>query len=269
MKHVLVYSAFISCSFCLHGQSVDRVEVNGVLYSNNNDVEAVTIFNKSSNKGTITNKKGEFTIKVALNDVIEISALQFQTMSITVDEGDIKANDLKIYLVEHINQLDAVTLSSGLSGNILVDVDNIKKVKPITIHMGNMNVDFEYNDDKAFDNEAIGNHLKSVIDPEARNYLPDAVKILELLFKKDLSIKMGVPKEREEKPQLKKLLDVYSHKDINQTFNISLEHVEAFVAFVEEKGIRPQYFIPENEIHLIEFLMQQRELFIKYQDVKN
>ncbi|MDD7886661.1 hypothetical protein [Flavivirga sp. 57AJ16] len=268
MKRTLISSVFIFLSLYLSGQSINRIEIKGVLLSATNDVEAVTIFNTSSNKGTITNDKGEFIVKVALHDVIEISALQFQTVFVTVDADVIKSKQLKIQLVEQINQLDAVTLSSGLTGNILADVGNVKVVEPIRVDMGNINEAFEYNDVKAFDREVIDNHLKAVINPEARNYLPDAVKILELLFKKDLSIKMNPSKEYvEEKP--KDLLDVYSRNYISKNFNIPPDRVSAFVAFIEQQGMDMELYKRENEIRLIAFLIKQKKLFLKLQNVKN
>ncbi len=270
MKQVLAVFILFFLSLCVSGQSIDRVEVKGIILSASNDVEAVTIYNTSSNKGTITNDKGEFVIKVALRDVIEISALQFQTVSVAVDKDVVKTKQLKIQLVEQVNQLDAVTLSSGLTGNILTDVANVKTVEPIRVNMENIDAAFEYNDVKAFDSEVVENHLKSVIDPEARNYLPDAVKILELLFKTNLSPKINLSKERvKEKPRVKKLLDVYSRKYIIQTFNIPSNQVSAFIDFVEEKGIASKLYKRENEIQLIEFLIKQSELFLKLQDVKN
>ncbi len=264
MKRVLTSFVFLFLSLHTSGQSIHRVEVKGIILSVSNDVEAVTIFNTSSHKGTITNEKGEFIIKVALRDVIEISALQFQTVSITVDADVVKTKQLKIQLVEQINQLDAVTLSSGLSGNILADVTNVKTVEPIRVDMGNINAAFEYNDVKAFDKNVIQNHLTSIIDPEARNYLPKPLEILELLFKRNLtSIKIFSPAEKERKPKPKDLLDVYSHKDISKTFNIPLEEVGAFVVYVEEKGVDSKFFKHENDIQLVEFLLKQSELFLK------
>ncbi|AUP78408.1 carboxypeptidase-like regulatory domain-containing protein [Flavivirga eckloniae] len=269
MERVLVSFIFIFLPLYISGQSTNRIEVQGVLFSPNNDVEAVTIFNKTSKKGTITNEKGEFAIKVAMYDVIEISALQFQTVTVIIDEDVIKAKQLKIQLVEQVNRLDAVTLSSGLSGVITTDIANIKKVTPIHINMGDMNVDFEYNDEKAFDKVVIQNHLKSVINPEARNYLPDPIKIFKLLFKKDLPVKINLLEGKEkERPNQKYFLDAYDHKYISETFNIPLDQVEVFIVFVEEKGIDSKLFKPENEMQLIEFLIKQRESFLKLQDVK-
>ncbi|GAA3624015.1 carboxypeptidase-like regulatory domain-containing protein [Flavivirga jejuensis] len=270
MKLVLTPFIFIFLSLYASGQSIDRIEINGIILSTDNDVEAVTIFNTSSNKGTITNEKGVFVIKAALRDIIEISALQFQTVSITIDADVIKTQQLKIHLVQQVNRLDAVVLSSGLSGNILTDVANVKTIKPIYIDMGNMDVDFEYNDVKAFDNEVVVNHLKAIINPEARNFMPDIVKIFKLLTKKDLPLKVNLLKEKvKERPEQKDLLDVYDHKAISTIFNLPLEHVGDFVAFVEEKGINSELFKRENEMYLIEFLIKQNELFLKLQNVEN
>ncbi|MDO5971631.1 carboxypeptidase-like regulatory domain-containing protein [Flavivirga aquimarina] len=267
MKRAPTSFILLFLSLHLSGQSINRIEIKGVLLSDSNDVEAVTIFNTSSNKGTITNEKGEFVIEIALYDTIEISALQFQTVTITVDADVFKAKQLKIQLIEQVNRLDAVTLSSGLSGNLVTDMLNVKTVDPIRIDMGNMNVAFEYNDDKAFDNEAVQNHLKAVINPEARNYLPDVEKIFKLLFKKDLPLKYDLYKRKTEEkpvPELKGILDVYDHKFLSETLNIPLEDVTDFIAFVERKGIEPKLFTSENRIYLIEFLVKQSELFLKY-----
>ncbi|WP_170179758.1 carboxypeptidase-like regulatory domain-containing protein [Flavivirga rizhaonensis] len=266
MKRALTSSIFIFLSFILSGQSINRTKIKGVLLSATNDLEAVTIFNTSSNKGTITNKKGEFVIEVALQDVIEISALQFQTVSITVDANVIKTKQLKIQLIEQVNQLDAVILSSGLTGNILADVGNVKTVDPIRINMGNMNGAFEYNDIKAFDNAVVGNHLKSIINPEARDYLPDVGKIFKLLFKKKLPLTQNLFKGKEEEkpePKPKGLLDVHNRKYLSETLSIPLEDITTFVAFVEEKGIELKLLKSENEMHLIEFLVKQSRLFLK------
>ncbi|PWH81708.1 hypothetical protein DIS18_13585 [Algibacter marinivivus] len=264
---------FISILFLLsisiHSQTINRVEVKGILLSNNNDVEAVTVFNKSSNKGTITNIEGEFKLKVAQNDVVEISALQFQTVNITIDVDIIESKQLKIQLIEEVNKLDAVTLSSGLTGNIETDISQVKTVKPMTIDMGNMNVDFEYNDDKAYDNSVVQNHFKSIINPNARQYLPDVLKIVGLLTKSKKKIK--VKKDvfvgyKYEKP--KDLFSVYSSNDIQEQFNIPEGKFQAFIAFIENKGIALELLEPENKIHLIEFLVKQRNQFLKLEDEK-
>ena len=270
MGRIFLFLGSYILSVSVYSQSVNRVEVNGLILSNTNDVEAVTVFNKSSNKGTITNIGGAFKLYVALYDVIEISALQFQKITLTIDAPIIQSKQLKIQLVEQVNQLDAVSLSAGLTGNIETDIVNVKTVKPITIDKGNMNVDFEYHDDKAFDNSVISDHYTSITEPGARKYMPDFIKIVKFLTKSKKELK--VKKEifvgfKYDKP--KDIFSVYTLNEIQEQFEIPEEKLQIFIAFVENNGIPPEWLEPENELLLIEFLMKQKKLFLKEQDAKN
>lgn len=269
MRSVFLFAGLFLLPLYIYCQSVNRIEVKGILLSSNNDVEAVTIFNKSSNKGTITDIGGAFKLRIALNDVIEISALQFQTVSITIDAEIIASKTLKIHLIEKVNQLDAVTLSSGLTGNIETDITNVKTVKPMIIDMGNMDVDFEYNDDKAFDNSVVLDHYTSITNPNARKYMPDLLKIVGLLLKskKRLKLQKNIFVESNyERPKV--LLDVYALNDIEEQFNVPEEALSQFIAFVKNEGVSQELLEPENKIYLIEFLVKQSKLFLELQDEK-
>jgi len=251
------------CSYLsLWGQNSNRIIVDGIIFSNENDVEAITIFNTSSNKGTITNKNGEFVIAVALNDKIEVSAIQFRTVLVVVDADVIKSKQLKIQLIEEVNQLDAVVLSSGLSGNIEVDISNVKVVEPITIDMGNMNIAYEYNDDKAFDNKVLESDLNRMMNKGQFYGGINFAKIFDLvsiLTKKEKKQKSSINNNKYPKG----VLDIYSSKYISETFNIPEDNVSTFIDFIELKGVDQKLLESENEIHLIEFLVLQRDLFIK------
>lgn len=249
------------------GQDVQRIEISGIILSENQDVEGVTVFNTSSNTGTITNYKGEFVIKASLNDRIEISALQFNAMSVVFDEDVIKTKSLKIYLVEQINQLDAVVLSSGLSGNIADDIKNVKIIPVIELDMGNMNMTYEYNDDRVFDNQAIGDAYNATVN---KGQYYNGFNLGEI-FKLFINPKKRTTKidQFNQEPQQKVLVDMYSHEYLSKTFHIPFQKVDAFTAFLEEKGIKNELLNKENEMQLIEFLIQQRTLFLSLRDVKN
>src|SRR5210317_804488 len=86
MKKQLLFLVFIFTISSVWSQTNQRIDISGIILSENQDIEGVTIFNTSSNQGTITNEEGEFNIKVSLNDRIEISALQFNQITLTVNE---------------------------------------------------------------------------------------------------------------------------------------------------------------------------------------
>ena len=268
MKLALPYFILLLLPFTINGQSVNRIEVNGIILSKTNDVEAVTVFNKSSNRGVITNEKGEFKIRVAEHDIIEISALQFQTVTLTIDVDVIKTKELKIQLVEQVNQLDAVMLSFGLTGNIETDISNVKMIKIKPIELGNMDA-FSMSEDKIFDNSVIQDHLTATINPDALNYLPDLVKIFDLFKSKNKPRKPKSDNLLADSELSKGLLNVYTQKDISEAFNIPINKVEAFVSYVENKGIKPELLEPKNEMQLIEFLIKQNEIFLKLNHAKN
>ena len=66
MKHILIIiSCFLTLS--IYGQDVERISVNGRISVASEDKEGVTVFNTTTNKGTITDENGEFTAMVTLD----------------------------------------------------------------------------------------------------------------------------------------------------------------------------------------------------------
>lgn len=116
------------------GQTMNRVEVHGLIYAITNDVEAVAVYNTSSNKGTITNEKGAFILEVAEHDVIDISALQFEKQTVIITKEVIESKLLKISLQEHVNKLAEVTVGNKLTGDLLKDINNIEGKPPINFY---------------------------------------------------------------------------------------------------------------------------------------
>ncbi|WP_406682997.1 carboxypeptidase-like regulatory domain-containing protein [Seonamhaeicola sp. MEBiC1930] len=262
MKKSVLLIGILLVVLNLEAQTFNRVNVQGKIYADVNDVESVTVFNASTNEGTITNEKGEFTLKVAVNDVIQISAIQFKTISIKVNEDAFESKKMRIHLVEQIHKLDAVLLLSGLSGNIKTDVANVNYLKPIILDMGSMNVDYEYNDDKIFQEKVTQDALKSITNKGELYNGFDLKKISKLIF--------GNNKEYKkpeffmvEKPV--ELIDVYSHKYISEVFEIPLENVDAFVAYVDTQDLDKELLKKGNELKCLQFLYEKSQQFLKEQ----
>lgn len=266
MKQKLLLGLFIFSSFTLIGQSIKRTEIKGVVSAKENDVEGIVIYNTSANIGTVTNEKGEFAIEIALNDKIEIFALQFQSVSVKIDEEVLKTSFIRIQLVEQVNQLDAVLLSSGLSGNLFKDISDVKTVETIAINMGNMNMAYEYNDDMAFNNNLIENSLKSITNKGELYNGFNPLAIAKLIFKSKKIV--NKPREQIDMEQTNTIMSVFSEEFIINNFNILPENLEAFIGFINEKDINPELLETKNEIQLIDYLFKQSELFLKTMHAK-
>lgn len=92
MKKLLLI-CFIFSVGLISAQTFQRVEVDGKIIVEGNDVEGITVYNTSSNKGVVTNENGEFKIEVALNDFIEFRALQYQNFDLQVTQAIIDSKE--------------------------------------------------------------------------------------------------------------------------------------------------------------------------------
>ncbi len=271
LKELILFFVLSVTLTNFYGQVNQRIDIKGIVLSENQDVEGVTIFNTSSNRGTVTNEKGEFNIEVSLNDRIQVSALQFSPISLIINEEVINSKYIKIYLIEKVNQLDAVLLSNGLKGNIAVDIDNVKMVPGIELNMGNMNTAFEYNDDKAFDNQVVANNLSATMNKgqfyNGVDFVGLATSVYSLLVKP--KTKNIQEKEASLNINPKEITDVFSHEYISKNFNIPLEEVPGFIGFLESNEINTELFKTENELQLIDYVMLQSKSYLKRNAFKN
>lgn len=97
----------------------------------NLDAENIHIINKTSKKFTITNASGAFVIPGKLNDVIIISSIQHQLISLVVDAEMLQEKQIQVFLEPLVNMLDEVVVGKVLSGNLLQDVQSIAS-EPMT-----------------------------------------------------------------------------------------------------------------------------------------
>ena len=104
MTKAIFLLSFLLLSINVQSQQLNRVMVNGRIVVDSDDIEGVTVFNTLSNKGTITNEKGEFSIKVAVNDVLVFQALQFEEFRVEIDQEIIMSKQLTVFLVEKVNK---------------------------------------------------------------------------------------------------------------------------------------------------------------------
>ena len=67
-KCILLLALLISVNAV--SQNINRIEVSGKIIVEGNDVLGITIFNTSSNTGTITDENGEFKLKVSVPYIV-------------------------------------------------------------------------------------------------------------------------------------------------------------------------------------------------------
>ncbi|MBA6153328.1 peptidase associated/transthyretin-like domain-containing protein [Gelidibacter maritimus] len=270
MKTALLYFLLIVPFYFVTAQNINRVEVSGKIVVDSDDLEGITVYNTSAKKGVLTDENGLFKVEVALNDIVEFRALQFQDFTVTIDENIIKTKKMTVFLVEKINRLDEVViLPYDLSGNLLVDIESVKTFNPdldaIYFGLANMN-EYEFPDDYK-------SKVVNVAMPGTGNQIPyglDVIGIVDLFLrpifnsKKNKDVEVMGPEN-----SYQAFTDLYSNKFLVENFNIPENKVNDFVAYVEDQGVDFSLLNSGNEFQFLEFISIKSKEFLAKEREKN
>lgn len=125
-----IFVAIICICQSIHSQTV---EVLGKINSKV-DVENIHIINKTAQVFAITNSKGEFKIRVSLNDVLSFTSVQHQPRTMLIDRNIIEFKVIRLTLEEQINELNEVLIGKILTGNLFLDIKNVEGQTPINFY---------------------------------------------------------------------------------------------------------------------------------------
>jgi len=238
-------------------QEVQRVEINGQIIVDSPDIEGVTIFNESTNKGTVTNFEGKFQILVALNDRLEISALQFENFEVVITQDIIDSKFVTVVLVEEINKLpEIIILPYGLTGDLTVDAIRVKTVNP--------NLDALYfgldNQDKIdFTEDYLTGVRNTAMDDNRLYYAADAIKIIGLLVKP--LFKGENTQNSSELASDRDIVEKYSPEYLMDKLNIPKHQMMEFIYFVEDSGLDKTLLDDGKELQFLNFIIAKSKEF--------
>jgi hypothetical protein len=256
-----------------YSQDIERITVNGRIVVYSKDKEGVTVYNTSSNNGTLTDENGEFELAVTLNDIVEFGALQFKDFKVTITNGILTSKRLTVILVEEVNKLDEVViLPFGLTGSLNADLENVRtyNVSLDYVYFGLNHIeDFEFSadykteaDNLAFNesNPTVDNMLNIV---NLAGFIVGQVVDMDT-DGKETKLEKAIPKTR-----FQKALDKYSVNYIHVNFNIPLDQVEAFTDYIEEKGVDEELLQENKELQFLERLTQLSKSYLKEKSEKD
>lgn len=262
MKFFLILLILCS-SLNIVSQNFNRQEVSGKIIVESNDVAGITIFNKSSNIGTITNENGEFALKVALNDLIEVSALQYENLSFRVNDAIIASKTMKVFLIEEINRLDEIILlPNGLSGNLNEDMSKSKRFTP--------KMDAIYFGIKNSDQLGIEDNYKTEVNNMAMNtqriQLVNGLNIVNVVDQLLLPLFRSEAKNKKEKGipdvPVESIKYYFGSEFLVSNFNIPEHRVEEFIRYVERDDFDFSLLNYGKEMEFLELLSKKSVQFL-------
>jgi len=262
MVRKLLIVFFIVSSYHGISQQIDRTSIVGKITApQGEDVEGVNVYNISSQKGTITNASGDFELEVAENDRVQITALQFQSFTIIVDQGVIDTERMSIYLNPSVNQLDEVIVRPyDLSGNIIADVGRIKTsdaAPSVDLSYETLEFGYEFTPDRQ--TSISGNAAEEALNHGNINSGANVIGLIGLLLNKKRKPVREKVLSREALTNA--LRQRFNNSYITDTFGIPADKVNDFIYFAEENGIHQDLLKSKNEILLLEFLYDQSEKY--------
>ncbi len=126
MKNILLTICLCLIPFL----SVGQEEIQGRI-TNTTDVAGIHILNKNSRYNTITDHRGNFSIRAHVWDTLVFSSIHYMPKKVVVNPEIYESKVVIVSLQELVNELDEVFIGPSLTGNISSDLKNIKTTKPL------------------------------------------------------------------------------------------------------------------------------------------
>ena len=258
MKSILSVCLLFFTVFSL-AQEVERVSVKGkIKVPANEEIEGISIYNISSQKGTVTDEKGEFSLAIAENDRLLVTALQFESRELIITKEDVIFKSLLIYLNPNVYKLGAaIVRTTDLLGYPELDVKNIRtSVYAPGWDLSYTALEFGYNFENDGQSGVSGNAAEEALDV---NTVPQASVDLMVLYNMIFPRKNKTEREviEDKRAATSILLDRYPQYYLAHTFELPEEKVNDFVFYSEQNGLNQSMMQPENEIVLLEFLLKR------------
>ncbi|TPN81654.1 peptidase associated/transthyretin-like domain-containing protein [Aquimarina algicola] len=251
-------SIFLICfTVCLSSaQITSRVMIDGKINAPiGDDVEGIVVYNRSTDKGTITNSKGAFKIAAGINDRIEVVAMQYQHFIVLVDKGVVSTKRLNIFLNESVNQLEEVIVKPyDLSGNTSVD---LKKIETRKSGIGDVakETSVKINDtDYDFRQDTLSNVENTVFLEDRMINGLNFVNLFKLVYDKN-------KKKKQKKDIDVKMRDMYTDEFFQDFLALKPEEINEFIFFAQDNGLSDTYFESGKELDLLQFLAYQSKIY--------
>ncbi|AUP81553.1 carboxypeptidase-like regulatory domain-containing protein [Flavivirga eckloniae] len=250
-------------------QEANRVRVKGKIIVESSDVSGITIYNTTSNKGVITNENGEFKLRVALDDLIEVSALQYQNINFRVNKDMIKSKTIKLFLIEEIYKLEEIVVSKkSLSGNLNTDIESTDVFRP---KLDALYFGIKHKEDYDFDKDYLSKPENITMNSQRQELIND-LNIVNVVDQLLLPLfRSGVVNKKESgvpDVPVEAIKYYLGSEFLINNFNIPSHRVEAFIRFVESKDFDFSLLNYGKEMDFLELLYQKSTEFLNSDKTK-
>ena len=247
LKRTVLFTICIFLSVMGYAQDEERKILRGkVLYRNSNVINE-NVINSTSERATITNDKGEFAIRVKLDDELVFTSVNYQIEIVKITQEILDRNRLVVEVNEKVTELDEVVVSPENQSKFLeLQNEEFKQ--------------FEYETDQSTDIQNIAEDPKLTSLQDGLNF----VNIFKALF-------LSRQKEDADRDPLKMsdvLRQVYADEFFVTDLNLPADKIDDFLVYCDTQMPPQSLLKKDNEFELIDFLVTQSEIYLKQLNVE-
>ncbi|MBP4136653.1 hypothetical protein [Flavobacterium geliluteum] len=241
-----VFFLCMLCQFAL-GQTNSRKPLHGQVVNDSIVLESGYVLNINANIKTFINSNGLFDIMAQPNDTLLFSSLAFQSKKIVLTQ---KNCDDRLFLVH----LDIVN-------NKLKEVIIGKELKVKAFRGGSQGIiDTQFEDDKQSTAKNI-----AMLSDQTIKYGTDFVRIFK-------DVKKLLHKKESEDLKEEEISDVafieyaklnFTSDFYSKTLNLKKDEIDLFLLFCSNDVASKKYLKPEDQFHLMDFMITKNQEFKK------
>lgn len=235
MVNKLLFLLFITSLTCFS----QEIELKGKI-TNATQVSGIHIMNQTSRRNSITNAEGDFIIQASKLDTLLISSIKYMPELVVVSEEFYNAGVIVIELKDLVNELDEVIVGHQLTGNMAVDVKNIKTEDAINFD------DVGIPGFKGEPEEKIPALIGQVITPLSVN-IEGLYKYMSGYYKTLRTQR----KWQKENNTIARILTIYPSTFFEESYQIPEDRVYDFLLFCIESNSLQRDFNSENYVGVL------------------
>jgi len=223
------------------------------------DPENISVYNKTTKNGTVTDELGSFKIFAAVNDTLSIKSIQYDDFKVVVDREVFDNKTMTIYLKESISILDEVVVRPyDLSGNLKEDAQNIETLTMQPITASSKSIVYAYTGGQKYAADRQTSPEKAITDQSYFRYGLNFANLFKLLVnsKKNKSTKNGSKTFKNSD-----LREMYSNEFFKTYLKIPKNKINEFLTFLQKNGLNQKLLAKGSEMELIQFLIDKSRIF--------
>ncbi|WP_291869471.1 carboxypeptidase-like regulatory domain-containing protein [Maribacter sp.] len=243
MKKTLTILAFLIVAISF-AQDNSRTILRGKVLYRDISVPNENVINSTSERATITNDNGEFSILVKQGDELVFTAINYQLMVVTITAEILKKNRLVVEVKEKVTELEEVIVTPEDQERFLAMKN--EKFKEI---------EYEIDRSTEVENVAMAREVRGMQD--GLNF----VNIFRAMFKSSEK-----NKEDESAPKLKVsqvLRQVYDDQFFVSDLKLPQDKINEFLFYCDTRMPAKTLLKKENEFQLIDALVSHSKTFLE------